>query len=213
MLESADLDVTVGDFAVQILDATPIFLGDFAELTQLRVFFYEHVFEAYGLRIVVTVAGPVFGVTTRHDGGLPGIVDNVCEGVILGLGDFVAGELVSAAGDVGGAGLARGVRDVRALVTDMLGRGFVGRPGAVGVLVNGMLERGFVLDWGGFYGQRFPRVRDGGRTTILGIKERLAGLVKLRVAGVGVRWEARAEHQSAANCVRVAGGLNAQIWN
>lgn len=159
MFESADLDVPVSDFAVQILDATPVFLGNFAELTQLRVSLHEHVLEVYGLLIIVTVAGLFFVVTTRHDGGLSGSADNVCEGGILGLGDFVVGELVSAAGDVGGAGLARGVRAVGTLVTDMLGRGrkfagresverefvgreFVGRHGAV----NSMLERGFVVD-------------------------------------------------------------------
>lgn len=53
-------------------------------------------------------------------------------------------------------------------------------------------------------------MRDGGRTAILGIKKGLAGLCVAGVGGVDiVRWEARAENESAANSVGVAGGLNA----
>lgn len=181
VFEGTDLDVAVGDFALQMLDATLVFLDDFAELTQLRLLFCERGFDAL---IVVAVAGPVgiFGVALRHDVGLTGRMCSVCEWWVSGLGDLgVLGLRL-------GLGLGGLVIGGIVLATEEIGAaGFAGRLRAVWVLVNDVLRREFMVNGVLFYGQRFLRAVDG-TTVVPRVDEGLGGgLVDLFVAADIVR--------------------------
>lgn len=108
MFEGTDLDLAVGEFAVQVLNATLVFLCDFAELSQLGGQFRVHDLVAHraliGLASSELVGFVGGGLGTGYDKGFRGGLDYVCERrVLLAFGDWVAGELASAAEDVGGA--------------------------------------------------------------------------------------------------------------
>lgn len=198
MFEGTDLELAVGEFTVQVLDATLVFLCDFAELSQLsgqfRVDLVAHG-ALIGLASGELVGVVVGGLGTVHGEGFRGGLDYVCERRVLwAFGDWIAGELTFAAEDIGGAR-------------------FAGRLGAVGVPVDVLRERFMVV--GGFYGQRLLRVEGGviGVAIILYI----GGLFDLRVTKAGdvdiIGREVWAEQESLTNGVGVTGELNVGIWD